>query len=238
MGETENNAMTSARWGLRRMFATALLAILGVLWFVWGPIGPIFYLGGLFNSMSFYALLLAAFLLLVLFASVFARALLAYAFAPWCRPSRHRKTILPLVVIAGLVGPPLVGLIGLTPSPFDMFVRGFARYAQRRVDIEAVRSWLDSLNPKDYIDEYGTAEKRFFGSEQPACIATLHPKWATVRRDESKHLTVQLLWGEGPIGHWGVLVGPRDMPTTPLNPSAFPKPRFPLAPGAYIWSSD
>jgi len=241
VNEIENNAMASPRRRLRHTFATILLVILAVLWFVWGPVGPTLYLGGLFNSMLVWnpiALVLVVLLPLIL-VNVFARPLLTYTFATGRRPSPHRETILVIVVIGGLVGPVLVGLTGLTPSPGDMFVRGFAKYAQCRVDVEAIQGWLDSLNPKDYIlGEYGTAEKRFVGSEQPPCIATLHPKRATVRPDDSKHLTVKVLWGGGFIGHWGIVVGPRDMPTAAPNSLDFPKPRFPLAPGAYIWSSD
>jgi hypothetical protein len=156
----------------------------------------------------------------------------------WRQTSRRNQYLILLVlVIGGLFGPGIVGLTGLTPTPLDMYMRGFARYAKYRADVEAIRSWLGSLNRKDYIlGEYGTNEKRFVESEQPPCIATLHPKWATVRPDDSQHLTVRLLWGGGFIGHWGIVVGPKDMPMPPSDARGSGEQHFPLTPGSYIWS--
>jgi hypothetical protein len=236
MNGDEVNATFRARRGLRRVISMILLA----LWLICGPLGPILYLGGRFNSMLVWTLS-SLMLLLMLPALILFLVLLVYTPVVWRRrTSRERRSlILRIVLTGGLVVPIVVGFTGLTASPFDLYVRGFARYVKVHADIVAIQDWLNTLNRNEYIlGDHGIAEKQFVGSEQPSCIAHLHSKWATVRPDDSGHLTVKLLWGGGLIGHWGIVVGHRDMPIPPSDASRFGEQRFPLAPGAYIWSGE
>jgi hypothetical protein len=241
MNEDEDKTISRPRRGLRHALAMVLLVILAALWLVWGPLVPVLYVGGLFNSMGVWFLASLTMWLLMLPAMVLLPVLAIYTPLTWRRQTAcaRRSLILWMVATGGLVVPTVVGFTGLTASPFDLYVRGFARYVKMHADIVAIQSWLDTLNRNEYIlGEHAIAEKQFVGSEQPPCIAHLHPKWATVRPDDNGHLTVKLLWGGGLIGHWGIVVGRKDMPIPPSDTSKSPLQGEPLAPGAYIWSSD
>lgn len=240
MNESKDKTISRPHRGFRQVLATVLLAILAALWLVWGPLGPVLYVGGLFNSMWVWTLS-SSILLLMFPALILFLVLVVYTPVVWCRrTSRERRSlILRMVAAGGLVVPTVVGFTGLTASPFDVYVRGFARYVKMHADIEGIQNWLDTLDRNEYTGPYGSiGEKCFAVAEQPACVASLNPTRVTVRLDETKDLTVKLLWGGGPIGHWGIVVGPEDMPMPPSDRSKFGEQRFPLAAGAYIWSGE
>ena len=69
--------------------------------------------------------------------------------------------------------------------------------------------------------------------------------------DDAGRANVRMMWGGGFIGHWGLVVGHRDMeiPETELpgrrvnaqgarrsELAMYGECRLPLAPGAYVWS--
>jgi hypothetical protein len=241
VNEDESKTTPRLRRGLRHVLAMVLLAIPAALWLIWGPLGPILYVGGLFNSMGVWVFVSSAMLLLMLPAMVLLPVLAVYTPLTWRRQTSHakRSLILWMVATGGLVVPTVVGFTGLTASPFDLYVRGFTSYVKTHADIEGIQNWLDTLNRNEYTGPYGSrAEKCFAVAEQPACIASLNPKRATVWPDDTKDLTVKLLWGGGLIGHWGIVVGRKDMPIPPSDTSRFGEQRFRLAPGAYLWSGE
>ena len=237
----EGNTTPKPHKGLRQVIVVVLLAILAALWLIWGPLGPVLYVGGLFNSMGVWFFASSVLLLLILPAMVLLPVLAVYTPLTWRRQTTcaKRSLVLWMVATGGLVVPTVVGFTGLTASPFDLYVRGFARYVKVHADIVAIQNWLDTLNRNEYTGPYGSmAEKCFAVAEQPPCIASLNPKRVTVRLDDTKDLTVKLLWGGGLIGHWGIVVGRKDMPIPPSDTSKFGEQRFPLAAGAYIWSGE
>ena len=203
MSDDRNTEATKPVKTLRRVAGTGLLAVGGAFWVAYGPVGLICYVGGLFNCMGvFLVVMLLA--LPTLVAAPFFLFEAIYAAVIWRRAtlSRQRALILRIVLAGGLGCPFMLGLIGLSPTPFDIYVRGFARYAQRRVDVGAIREWLVTLDPNDYRDSGGIwIERQLMEPEQPAVIACLHPKWAQPMFDEKGRLAVRLLWGGGLIGH-------------------------------------
>ena len=84
----------------------------------------------------------------------------------------------------------------------------------------------------------GMIDKQSAESEWPPCIAELAPRFVMVTPDNGGHLRVRLLWGSGFIGSWGIVVGRADMPMPPSDASGSREQRYPLAPGAYVWSSE
>jgi len=223
----------------RRVAAGVLFAVFAVPWLIWGPSGIICYSGGLFNSSPAIALVSVAVLPALVTAGAFP-VLVVQAAVTWRRRTRdgRRRILVWLVLTGGFFCPYAWGFAGCTVSPFDMFVRGFRRYAERRVDVEAIRDWLDAYDADPRDGEYDSVDRRLAKSEQPACVAKLAPKFVTVLSERGESLKVRLLWGGGFIGHWGVVVGSRDMPMPPSDPRRFDEQRYPLSPGAYIWSGN
>ena len=214
-----------------------LLAALVVSWFVWGPFGGVFYVGGLFNSILLFMLIPFLFLL-VPAAAVSVPILMIRLIARWSRLNAQGKRwhVGATIVAFAFAGSFALGFTGCMPSPADMFARGFVRYVDGRADIVAIQNWLDTLDPSDYKEPGAVLIERVLqDSEQPLSIAHLHPKMAKLLLDDSGRRTVRLLWGGGMIGHWGIVVGRKDMPMPPSDSYA---QYLPLTSGAYVWSGD
>lgn len=230
----DTNGVTMPRMG-RRVAGVVLFAAVVVSWFVWGPVGIIAYVGGLFNSVDAFIVM---FMLgaLIAVAAVYLPALTVFTALRWRRlTGRERRLRLFVVAVcAALVASFALVFTGATPAPFDMFLRGFARYAKVRADIPAIQSWLGTLDPGEYSDGRGyMTEKQFVGSEQPPCVARLHPKLAKVEPNDKGRLILRMTWGGGFAGHWGIEVGDKTM-EPPADSEAIGYQ--PLAPGAWIWS--
>jgi hypothetical protein len=190
--------------------------------------------GGLFNSLLLFVL--GPFLFLLVFLAIIFLPVLAIRTAVRWRSLQGRKrTVSCLLVgaLAAFAGSFALGFAGVGPSPFDMFVRGFATRVKACADIPAIQDWLATLDPKEYTDQYGgVTEKRFARSEQPACFVRLHSQMAQVQPDASGRLFLRLLWGGGFIGHWGIEIGDKSMKPPPDSESIGYRP---LAPGAWVW---
>ncbi|MBP7052313.1 MAG: hypothetical protein KBE65_14970, partial [Phycisphaerae bacterium] len=73
----------------------------------------------------------------------------------------------------------------------------------------------------------------------PPSIARLQWRDSSLRRDDLGRPVIRIfLGGGGFIGHWGVVIGHKDMPTPPSDFSDNGEIRCPLAPGAYVWYSE
>ena len=214
-----------------------LLSALVVSWFVWGPFGGIFYVGGLFNLKILFMLVPFLFLL-ILAAAICTPVLMIRMIARWSRLNAQGKRwhVGATIVASAFAGSFALGFTGCMPSPMDMFARGFVRYVDGRADIVAIQNWLDTLDPSDYQEPGAVLIERVLpDSEQPPSIAHLRPKMVKLMLDDSERRTVRLLWGGGMIGHWGIVVGGKDMP---MPPSDSYTEYFSLASGAYVWSGD
>lgn len=217
------------------MAGTVVFAAFVVSCLVWGPLGIVAYVGGLFNSPSILGLTVPLFLL-ILVAAGGLLILCLDAVLPWRKGSRRFRLPSVTILCGALVAPFGLTLVGVVPSPFEMFVRGFARYAGKRVDVTAIQNWRSTLDPKQYMDEQGgVVERPLAPSEQPPDIARLHPKTARFASDENGRMIVQLLWGGGFIGHWGIEFGDEGWRTPPDSQTHGYRP---LAPGVRVWYED
>lgn len=223
MNTDANDTVVKPRRRCRRILAMILLAVFVVSWFVWGPLAIISYVGAVFNSMRGFMILLPLTLAVVGSVPAFPM-LVVHTAVTWRRwPRSHRRTLIFWIVLTGgFACPYLIGLAGLTPSPFDAYVRGFTRYAKSQADVGAIQSWLTALDPNDYKEPGVVLIERILeDSEQPSSVARLHPKMAKLLLDDSGHLAVRLLWGGGLIGHWGLVIGHEDMPISPPDSSEY-----------------
>ena len=237
MNDDRRERMTRSFRTLGRVLAATAFMAFVASWFAWGPFGIVCYAGGLFNCMGVFMLLFLMMLPALVFAAAFP-VLVVRAAVTWRRSTLagRRRITFWVVLTGGFVMPYVLGIVGLGASPFDMFVRGFTRYAARRVDVGAIQSWLTTLDPNDYRDSEGIwIEGRLMESKQPPAIASLRPKWAQLTLDGRERLAVRLLWGSGMIGSWGIDVGCQDM----LKPGSDSHTQYyPLAAGAYVWSGE
>lgn len=193
------------------------------------------YVAGLHNDsggafgVTWYLVMLALPILLGLLVLIF-RVAVSW---PVHIQSYERLWGLGLLTIVGVIIFLVLPFVVLGSGTFD---RGFTRYVRNNVNVPAIRVWLSALDPNQYADGYGnTKAKSFAESEQPPCIASLHPRVAKVQRDAKGRLSVRLFWGSGVMGHWGVEVGDESMGPPPA--SASQRYQF-VAPGAWIWYED
>ncbi len=223
--------------GCRRVAGGVLLTALVVSCFVWGPFGIIFYVGGLFNSASIFALTLPL-ALVILLAAAWLLVLVIDAASRWRRLSGHARLrrLLPAAVCCALVTSFTLGFVGVVPPPFDVYMKGFARYARSRTDVPAIQNWLGTLDPNEYVGAMDPGGIPVAPEEHPPAITRLkamrRPHGVRVGRDDTGALMVRLTWGGGMIGHWGILVGAERMESPPaLEMTVYQS----LAPGAWVW---
>jgi hypothetical protein len=226
-------------WPWRVVGIVLFAAVVGS-WFVWGPFGVIFYVGGLFNSIWTFAITPLLFLLIPL-AAMCLPVLGVHTLWRWRRLTDRQKCVRPLLVVASaaLVASFAVGFTGVTPVPNDMFMRGFAGYVERRADVKAIQSWLATLDPNDCEGQALDAKvapgvhlqdpPKYMA--RPLCLARFRSGGARLHRDDAGRPLVRLIWGGGMIGHWGIEVGDVTMEGTPDEYHEYRR----LAPGAYIW---
>lgn len=170
----------------------------------------------------------------------------------WARPrvSRGRVWFRLLAVVAGLIFLVAGFVAPLHASPYVMLARGFKVRMQIHADIDAIRTWLKTVDP-NHVNGTNAGWKLDYESHRVPAIAELHPRGTQVSLDDEGRPMVQLFWGSGMLGHWGLVVGDEHMeiPKTELprrmvsaqgadssESPMYGECRLPLAPGAYVWS--
>ncbi|MEN6425675.1 MAG: hypothetical protein ABFE13_09950, partial [Phycisphaerales bacterium] len=156
---------------------------------------------------------------------------------------------LTLIALAAWVGAPFGDL---WPPGYVAFTHGFRRYMRTNGDLDAIRGWLITLDPNLCTERYidlctGNDFKPRWPDTVawPEAITRFEPHYVQLIKTETRRPKVRLTWG-GALGHWGVEIGPEDMPipeTLPRRRSAVQgrdlwdegEYRLPLAPGAYVW---
>jgi hypothetical protein len=155
-----------------------------------------------------------------------------------------------LVALATWISVPFMQL---WPPGCETFTHGFRHYMQANADLGAIRGWLNTLDPNlctgEYIDLYTGNDLKSRWPDTiawPAAITRFDPHYVQLMKTETRRPKVRLAWG-GALGHWGVEIGPEDMPIPPTEPSRkmrhpngdvyyeHGESRLPLAPGAYVW---
>ncbi len=211
------------------------------------------YLDGLSNGgywlRGFFVFCGLGILLVVWFFALLVRMLTA-----WLTHIRSWRRLvllctLTLIALAVWVGAPFGDL---WPPGYVAFTHGFRRHIQPNADLGAIRGWLNTLDPNlctgEYIDLYtGNDFKPHWPDAVawPEAITRFEPHYVQLMKTETRHPKIRLTWGGAP-GHWGVEIGPEDMPipkTLPLRRSTIHgqelwdegEYRLPLAPGAYVW---
>lgn len=215
--------------------AVTVMAVVLVSVLVLGPFGLLGYLCGLLSTTLTGLLVFTGFVPLVLLGAFIRSVLVVDKHLKRCGNGRHFAIFwIALIVIP--VSSFALAFGGVLPVVHSPFTHGFAGQMRTRTDVEAIRSWLGTLDPNDYLgpqrDPGGTPVLR---SDRPRAIARLRPRYVRIQPDENGRPLVRLAWGGGFIGHYGLVVSDAALPTPPSDFSVYGEYRLPLKPGFYAW---
>jgi hypothetical protein len=225
--ERQNDGVQKSRRIKVHIVGAVVLAAILVSFFVGGPPGIIFYLGGLFNSMGiqFIGLLLFAspVILFVEYPGVTAFCLvtlLASIVYFWRKLGLGWRWTCVLLIVFCVAFPASLAL-RIGPSGAMMRVWGFYWYAQIKTDVPAIQAWLGTLDPNDCRDQ--SLDEKIAPTAWmkdppkfipwPSCLMVLHSKnvYTRLLKDNAGQPMIRLSWGSGMAGTWGVVVGNKGM---------------------------
>jgi len=126
-------------------------------------------------------------------------------------------------------------IMRMTPYPLT-FEEGLIGRLEMRTDIEAVQTWVESLDPNDcrgdpHMDRIG----RNLTAEQLLQVLPHQDGMVRLELDAEGRPCVRLTWLEGKAGTWGLVIGRRTMKTPPSEPGMYGERRTELRPGVYFW---
>lgn len=237
--------VVNSRRMLWRVFGLALLCGIVIPWFVFGILGVIFYVGGLFNSRVVFGaspvLLVSVFAVGILLPRRLILRILRHCGLDTRRMRRGVSVAMIVSAVAAFCG---LASMGLMVNPLSLFARGLSRYAEHRADIGAVQDWLTTVDPNDCQDH--RLGDKIASAVDPGCppwCIPVPPSLANLtgysiilsKDDRSRPMVRIFLGGGGLIGDWGVTVGLRDMLAPVSDDSDLDESRFPMARGAYVW---
>jgi hypothetical protein len=221
--------------------------LLGVL-FLFGTFGNSFpllsYLGGLHNDKGpLFGAVMWFMLLLIPVAGLCLLALVVRIVVYWPLHMLSLRRWAVLGLLAGLGSAAYVGLpfARLGPPLDEIYLRGFRKHVQRQVDISAIRAWLNGLDPNGWdgveIDVRRTQDDELVWTPEdvhlPASIVRLKPRYVELAALDESDLAVDLRWGSGMLGTWGLTVGPETMGAPPSRLRG--DQRLDAGPGVYVW---
>ncbi len=138
------------------------------------------------------------------------------------------------------LGVPIAYVVLFTISPYvpiespfwygaTPFTHGFRDRIQSKADIPAIRSWLRTLNKKDY-----DIQDRLSRDKWPESLRKLKPPSVFLSPDKNENLFVRIAWGRG-FFHWGLTIGMEYM----ALPSSYLDEKYEswllVEPGVYVY---
>jgi hypothetical protein len=155
-----------------------------------------------------------------------------------CRGKRTRKesllilaeTGIPLVYFGLFLVPHFFAQEQFCGRPHELFALGLRDRIESKADIEATRAWLQSLRPEEYKDR-----GRISSAELPEALRALKGARASLWSDANGNAVIRLLWGSGIMGHWGAMIGMKDMETPPSDFRLYGSYILSVEPGVYVW---
>lgn len=144
------------------------------------------------------------------------------------------ETSIPLIFVSLLVSPFMfVERLGMSRLGMGLVGVGLRHRVESEVDIAATRAWLKSLDPKDYVDYY---HPRIHGDDLPKSLRGMKDARASLTIEEdATPKAISLWWGGTPSGHWGIVIGMKDMETPPSESVPLIRTVVPVEPGVYVW---
>jgi hypothetical protein len=204
------------------------LAVLSAI--VFGPLGLPMYVAGFLKSYLLF--------LFVVFTGLGAWTVMWLAGGiHLVRALRARRRVMDIWSSMVLVVP-LVFVsftIRVTPYPI-VFEDGLISRLEMRTDIEAVQTWVESLDLNDCQgDPHRDRRGRNLAGEQLPHVLQYQDGMVRLELDAEGQPCVRLTWLEGKAGTWGLVIGRRAMKTPPSEPGMYGERRNELRPGVYFW---
>jgi len=190
------------------------------------------WLAGFVNSMLL-ALLLRLFVPVYrIVALLVAGIVVVYAL----RRGRKKRAVLWLSVAAAVVlGHALLSIAIARPFR-ESFARGQLARLEVRTDIQAVRTWLASVDPNDCLPPPHTGSRGRYLSEQARPAVLRHAGgFLYLELDAESRPSVRLARDQSKAGRFGLVIGAEDMKTPPSEPGTYGQKRTELRPGVYFW---
>jgi hypothetical protein len=116
-------------------------------------------------------------------------------------------------------------------------LRGYEKWVEKKIDIEAIRQWLIAL-PPEYSGQY-YFDAKDFPKELPLAITNLDPYHMNLSEFKNGQRQVEFEWGRA-LGHWGIRIGlegmetPKEEECIKFSESEW-EYRRPIQPGVYIF---
>ncbi len=132
-----------------------------------------------------------------------------------------------------------------TAPGYITFTNDFQQRMTKSLDVVQVRDWLDTLSESD-IDTLHNQQftMNAFPIKLPTTINNLTSEmsYITIIKDEQYGICLRMAGG-GPVGHWGIVIGPKIMPIPETEDVSYDKDGYrnigqyyvKLEDGAYVW---
>jgi hypothetical protein len=131
------------------------------------------------------------------------------------------QTIRVVMLASAIAG--VAWCVSLHQPQYIPFAEGFHDRMKVEANIGKLRAWMGDLG--------GLDQSEVPRSEWPAAVVQISPRHVLMTSQEQGTPSLRLVWGGG-FGHWGVVVGPEDMPNPQPSEHLFV---LPLEPGSYVW---
>jgi len=193
------------------------------------------WIAGFLNSAFLWSVPKACFFLLgwpVLF------VLACIRFIQDLRSQQKMRMALWLSIAVGIVLAYAQLKMNQTWSSQAFFARGLLTRVDIRTDIDAVRTWLTSLDPNDCMTEGYSSEPqpwRYLSRKDQPKVLQRQGDNVRLELDAEGRPSVRLEWDQSKDGSFGLVIGHRDMKTPPSEPGMYGEKRTELRPGIYFW---
>lgn len=108
-------------------------------------------------------------------------------------------------------------------------MEGFRERVQQYIDVETIRQWAETYDIKKQ-----TTYKEVDKSHWPRTLWRLAPNTVNIHSSTTSDYKVYAVWG-GPFGHWGLVVGPENMPFPGSETHRGGEWRTEFSKGVYLW---
>lgn len=193
------------------------------------------FLGGLINSYEPAFLALMALPIIALLIAVILLIALIMLIRTAVKSRKAKNTPRFKVVLAAIPFIPAAFFIAsIIPSDACKshdFQRGNEIWVHRHADIDAIRTWLASLDDSYFHRRPPLLFASNFQEPLPEAIVRLKPQYIHPCKFDGENRYVEFIWGGG-FAHWGLHIGPPDKETPENDQDEF---THSIQPGVYIF---